>query len=357
MKKISRKKLRRRCVQPIHKIFQDCVKMGGTIHGNLFDQHAFIDRGSKILVVAHADTVFPNCTKYWGGIKRVYSPNLDDRLGVYLALDYLPVLGINVDVLITENEEMGQSTAKNFTTDKKYNWIVGLDRRGTECVTYDYDSEDWESALRDYFDIEYGKVSDISDMQDLKVSAFNLGIGYHSAHSKKCYCKLSELYEQLKTFKKFYFKNYNNFFSHSPRVIPYYPQRHWGEYGRDYIAPIPLNREYMEQDEADFPYFCSRGCRAVLDEDEVIEEDRVLLCCHCGQEVSKNNSFATICTAEGNFVFWCKECEKCLTDNELDLYNAIERCGICGNIPDLLHESEVGEEDLASPQEHLENFG
>ncbi len=48
-------------------------------------------------------------------------------------------MGINVDVLLTTGEEMGQSSAAYFDPgEKKYNWMFQFDRGGTDVVTYDY---------------------------------------------------------------------------------------------------------------------------------------------------------------------------------------------------------------------------
>ena len=76
-----------------------------------------IDRGESVLGVAHLDHV--QQAKHFRVEPReedlvVYNPRLDNRLGVYLLLDLLPELGLGFDVLLTMDEEIGESTASKF---------------------------------------------------------------------------------------------------------------------------------------------------------------------------------------------------------------------------------------------------
>ena len=63
LKNINKRKLRHRCRQTIKEIFKDCQKQG-VVNGTPTKQYAFIDNGSKILVVAHADTVYGKYKKF-----------------------------------------------------------------------------------------------------------------------------------------------------------------------------------------------------------------------------------------------------------------------------------------------------
>jgi hypothetical protein len=99
------------------------------------------DNGSNTLAVAHLDTVQK---RGWCELTQlshdtlVFSPKLDDRLGAYVILELLPKLGINVDVLLTTDEESSNSTAMEFKTQKQYNWMVEFDRAGRDAVLYQY---------------------------------------------------------------------------------------------------------------------------------------------------------------------------------------------------------------------------
>lgn len=256
MRNINRKQLKNRCQQSISQIFTDCKKIGGKIIGQKNQQYAYIDNGADILLVCHADTVFDRA-KYSQDNQRIYSPNLDDRLGVYLLLDYFPHIGINADILITENEEIGQTTAENFTTEKAYNWIVEFDRCGSGAVAYDYDSPDWLGAIARHFTIHQGSFSDISALENLKTSAVNIGIAYHHEHRRKCYCRLSELYRQLQKFVAFYLENCKIRYAHEPKQFGFCNYTDF-DYFPDNLLDNLSN------------YYCP-SCDSYLDNDEIID--------------------------------------------------------------------------------------
>ena len=206
--------------------------------GEAGDQYAFRDNGSKILAVAHCDTVqgisrhFSVARGDHGDI--VFSPQLDDRLGVYTILDLLPSLGINVDVLLTENEERGQSTAAHFVTSKKYNWIVEFDRRGSGAVVYDY--ENAEAWAHEFFGLDYGTFSDISCLQHLGCIGINVGVGYHHEHTDWCHMKVNEYIEQMARFVEMWSAKKDIHVEHQEYT--------WtpSTYNRDYISTaLPAN--------------------------------------------------------------------------------------------------------------------
>jgi putative aminopeptidase FrvX len=107
-----------------------CLAPVKEILGN--EMYLFIDNNSSVLGVAHADVHFPQKQWYFSynnTLNLAFSPNLDDRLGVFLLLEYLPRFA-KIDTLITDNEEIELSTGKFFYPEKEYNWIVEFDRNG-----------------------------------------------------------------------------------------------------------------------------------------------------------------------------------------------------------------------------------
>jgi hypothetical protein len=163
---------------------------------------------------------------------KVYNMQLDDRLGVYTMLDLLPKLGINFDLLLTEGEETGQSTAQHFTNNK-YNWIFSFDRQKDDVVLYDYQDakiNSWEQALKDSeFRIGLGSFSDIAFMEDLGIKGVNIGTGYVNEHSRNCYASMKMLTSQIEKFKNFYDKNKDIKYAHVEK--PYISYNRGWDYG------------------------------------------------------------------------------------------------------------------------------
>ena len=197
--------LRRRCEQSIDEIMAE----GVVVENELGRKHSLVDRGGRVLVVAHCDFV-EDLGENFSVVELksdtlVFCPKLDDRLGVYLALDFLPRAGIVADVLLTEDEEVGRSTAEDFVPNKAYNWIAGLDRRGTDVVVYQYLDPEFEDLLFDYFEsVGGGTFSDISSMERLGIKAFNLGIGFSAEHSEVCHCSVGDCMKQMERFISFH---------------------------------------------------------------------------------------------------------------------------------------------------------
>ena len=99
--------------------------------------NVFIDNGSNVLAIAHRDVVLSQRHFYvlpFDDKTTIVCPQLDDRLGIYVIMDILPRFGIKPDILLTEGEESGKSTADHFITTKKYNWAFSFDRMGTDVV-------------------------------------------------------------------------------------------------------------------------------------------------------------------------------------------------------------------------------
>ncbi len=118
----SRKDLRRVC-EADEASFGDAYDMELV---RVLDQPApdnfyfYKDNGSNVLAVAHLDTVADADERKCrfvvteGGGTVVFSRALDDRLGAYIILELLPLLGLKYDILLTVGEESGLSTAAHF---------------------------------------------------------------------------------------------------------------------------------------------------------------------------------------------------------------------------------------------------
>ena len=165
---------------------------------------------APVLYVAHIDTVLELSTPKQIRItkNKVYATGLDDRLGCYLAFR-LNQLGLKGDILLCDFEEINETTAKYFQTDKNYNWVVEFDRHGTDAVTYGDDSLEFLRALKKAkFKLGRGVGSDISELTlNNDPCMFNLGIGYERAHSFHSYVDIKNLVRNVKKFTKFYNKH------------------------------------------------------------------------------------------------------------------------------------------------------
>ncbi len=164
-----------------------------------------IPRGSPVLMVAHVDTVLePHCAAEIRG-NRLYHTGLDNRLGVYLGLEVLPAMGLNVDLLLTTDEEAGCSTAALLRTRKQYNWMFSFDRTGADVVCYQYDCAPLTLILNGCgFRVGAGTYSCIAELRHLRCCGMNFGCGMFDYHGAGAYCDLGMLNRQLKRFAAFY---------------------------------------------------------------------------------------------------------------------------------------------------------
>ena len=225
----SMSRLKKRCMQSMDEIFADVKAAGGSVHGEGDERYAFLDNGANILAVAHCDFV-GNVKQQFGamtlgGETRVYSGTLDDRLGVYTVLDLLPRMNIKVDVLLTDGEETGKSTAKFFKAGKKYRWMVEFDRKEDDVVTYSYRSPTWNKALGTIFNVGRGAYSDICALERLGCCGVNVGIGYEYAHSDRCSAPLPVYLEQMVRFREFWKEYHGDLFIHEEEKGPSFPFR------------------------------------------------------------------------------------------------------------------------------------
>lgn len=197
-------------------------------------RHIYIDRGSNILGVAHLDSVQP-FKGFWINNDYIQCSTVDNRMGAWLMLYGLPQLGINFDVLLTENEERGMSTAGDFTKNKDYNWAFSFDRSGTDVVCYQYyDTE--VGKMFDYYGLrsDYGSYSDVADLE-IGVKGFNFGVGMYSYHSENAYVRLWELDEVIEKFTCFYHDKHDEAMPHVEKYIRYYDEYY------SYEKPIIIN--------------------------------------------------------------------------------------------------------------------
>ena len=288
--KLNLHQLRKRCHQSIDRIM---LELDGVIEGD--DQrgyYAYKDNGSNILAVAHLDTV--QKSKHFAiGDNIVFASKLDDRLGVYTILDFLPLCDVNVDILLTENEETLLSTGYYFETEKEYNWIVEFDRCGSDVVCYEYD---WEYLLMKYFTVGIGSFSDISELEHLECKAVNVGIGYHDEHSFGAYFVVSEYLAQINKFLKFYKEHRQTRFPHTKKdymedkynLTEYYGVEH-GESWEEYAArQEKLGASYGSPKRTglmDSPIMQCESCQDWFYQIEAVKNARGLNCPWCGQYV------------------------------------------------------------------------
>jgi len=197
--------------------FEDFESMGKVVrHGDR--RHIFIDNGADVLAIAHLDSVENHDHFYrltFDGKEIVFASTCDDRLGAYILIDLLPQLGIHYDLLLTDMEEIGKSTASDFEPEKTYNWMFQFDRMGNDAVNYMYTEPAWTKALGKYFKVNRGSCSDISYLEHLECSGVNVGCGYFDPHSTMAYFDVQMMVEQVGQFAQFYHANKRTHFPHS----------------------------------------------------------------------------------------------------------------------------------------------
>lgn len=176
------------------------------------NEYIFIDRGSPVLGVAHLDTVLDYNRGLFleGDVAHmmfddiIMSPALDDRAGVFILTHLLPKMGIEIDVLLTNYEEVCQSTVLSFTPPRQYNWVVEFDKSG-QCVSlYRYGNSKAEKYIKKVgMKIVPGSYTDIVDL-DIDAFCMNWGCAYYNQHSEYCYLEYSVLEDCVDKFYAFY---------------------------------------------------------------------------------------------------------------------------------------------------------
>jgi hypothetical protein len=191
-------------------------------------RHIYINRGSSILGVAHLDSVQPY-NELWVNEDYIQCATIDNRMGAWLMLYGLPALGIEIDVLLTENEEMGASTACDFVADKEYNWAFSFDRGGDDVACYQYYDTATSALLAKHgMKAAYGSYSDVADL-DLGVKCFNFGVGMYNYHAETAYVRKWELNQMLVNFESLYQANKETRLPHTGQKR-LWDEEYWGQY-------------------------------------------------------------------------------------------------------------------------------
>jgi hypothetical protein len=224
----------------------------------------------------------------------IFNEQLDDRLGAYLLLDYLPqLLGRGAyDVLLTTGEESFGSTGAYFLPPRRYHWIFSFDRAGDDVVTYCYTEKPWLDALRKArFTIGHGSYSCIDDMEHLGCCGVNAGCGYHNQHSHLCYVEVDETTKMVDLFARFYAENRERHFRHDvpepgSRPVKYRARPFWGYGGCEWCgAPVEAGRDLCpacaDGFEVDGP------CDLCGEWDELDEWEGYQICEVCRKEMAK----------------------------------------------------------------------
>lgn len=295
-------------------------------------KYRFIDNGADILAIAHLDSVAGGGhfdMVDFAGKRRVFSPNLDDRLGAYVIIDLLPKYGVKYDLLLTTGEERGMDTAQFFKSKKQYKWMFEFDRTGTDAVMYMYKDPETTKLVESYgWDTAHGSMSDISYLEQLGCKGFNFGVGYHDYHSVYAYADLPETAWSVQNFLRFYAEQKDTFLPHVK--TPAYTSYRQPAYGQQ-----PVNQPFGWDDDY-YPYptgsnFRSSGNNYTKKDDE----DWKLVADEVEDQVAAASKFTEIAEAEivapkvkrASTMLVAAKCEICKQYRERDEY--LLRFGIC----------------------------
>ena len=194
----------------------------GELQESSYSRLIYIDRGASILGVAHLDSFtgkdhFHVSRRENGTPVIIWSPKLDNRLGVYIILDLLPKLGVKADVLLTTDEEITDSSAAWFGTEKKYNWMFSLDREGVNAAMYQYETPELVAELgRHDIPVTTGSYSDIIELWHLGCMGINFGNGIQHGHTDHAAAILPITESTVRRFVQFYH-------AHKEITYPYEP--------------------------------------------------------------------------------------------------------------------------------------
>lgn len=201
-------------------------------------KHIHIQRGSKVLGVAHLDTKLP-FKNFWLSRDYVGCQTIDNHLGLWTLMYGLPAMGITVDLLLCDEEETGCSTSQDFVVPEgmDYNWMVSFDRTGIDCALYQYNLPEFVKILAKY-DIEgvQGAYSDIDSAGHLGILGMNMGCGMYDYHGPSSYASLWELGLQMRRFYHFH-EAYKD-------IKLAYAQPQWKAFHRTRAQP-PLTTGYV----------------------------------------------------------------------------------------------------------------
>lgn len=224
----------------------------GIAHVDTVFSDSFVSRYANLGLTSKDSAVSKYLTRSLDPVKvldngDIQSGALDDRLGVSILLDILPIImpNFHFDVLLTDNEEIGQSTGEDFTDfiySKDcpegmferacgYSFLFQFDRAGTDVVTYDYYNPEAEDYLEDAgWHIGMGAFSDICSMFSLGIWGANFGCGYHRQHSNQCYVDMDQLDINLRKFASFVRRTEGLVFDHVVQTKERFSYDDWTDY-------------------------------------------------------------------------------------------------------------------------------
>ncbi len=272
------------------------------------EYYHFKDNGSRVLAVAHLDTVVrpDRRTPYFSTTQQagpyVRSGALDDRLGAYVILRLLPALGVTCDQLLTTGEESGQSTASFFNPEKDYDWIIEFDRAGTDVVMYQFE----DPASRRLVEASgarmgHGSFSDIAYLEQLGAKAFNWGVGYRgNYHSENGYAFLNDTFAMVAKYLRFHTQNAGVTLPHEAEI----PEPAWrgAWWDDDKWTPAGPYGTADEKVSTSSPYgnefiFCN-SCSAL----QAVDPD-TLICVYCNRCLNCTEE-SSGCTCPGGPGVW-----------------------------------------------------
>lgn len=235
----------------------DYFRKLGEVRQGRSGEHIFIDNHADILFVAHLDTVSPS--KLFGVAEldsgmRILSRAMDDRLGAYIGNWWLPQVGIVMDVLFTDGEESGRSTADDFVTDKQYNWMCQFDRQGVETVLYEYDCPELRKLLATCgIKVGHGSFTDICKLQHLGCKGINFATGYYDPHGEWANAHVPTLVNMVNQFIHFYTMYKDQYLPHAHEEKKSYQQQ-WGysQYRPPVTPPVTTgeNKDTTKENES-----------------------------------------------------------------------------------------------------------
>ena len=182
----------------------------GTYDGRV--AYIYVKRGAPILGVAHVDTVldfkWAEMIMYPDGAKLIYSPSLDDRVGVWLLLELSRFM--QFDMVFTTDEEQGASTISDWQTNNEkaqYNWAFQFDRGYDDIALYDfYYQEEFKRDVLQHTNsaVDFGSYTCVSVLNGF--CGMNIGKVFEGAHTKDCRVKSTWIENAVLKFVKFYLK-------------------------------------------------------------------------------------------------------------------------------------------------------
>jgi hypothetical protein len=214
----------------------------------------------------------------------IFCGQLDDRLGAYLILDYFKQAGMQYDILLTEGEEFGMSTARYFKTDKQYNWMFSFDRRGRDCVLYQFEDKDTKELVERYgWKVSMGSFSDLRMLSDLGCKGFNFGCGYDDNHSVMSHANEADLLYSIRCFARFYNDLANTYLFHDPeKEIRLYKRQGWMYGEEDYEWGAYYKQEYWKPWQGASP----KALGVIAD----TEDEKWAECDRCGLPIAQDDS-------------------------------------------------------------------